>query len=323
MLVLNRTFGAAFFDPQLGGDPVLYQHLFWWLGHPEVYIMFLPMTGIMSEAIPVFSRKPVFGYAFIAGSTAFIGFYSMLVWGHHMFAVGLTRYELGFFSGASLLVAIPTGVKIFNWLATMWGGAIRTTTAMLFAMGFIANFTIGGLTGVAVALVPFDWQVTDSYYVVAHLHYVLIGGSLTGLFVGTYYWYPKMFGRKLDERLGRWHFWTTMIGFTLTFFPMHFMGILGMPRRVYTYPANAGLTELNVISSIGAYILGLSMLFFFWNVWKTTRSGEPAGDNPWDAPTLEWSVSSPPPPENFATIPHVTKRYPLWPDEPTEPTGRG
>jgi cytochrome c oxidase subunit I len=319
MVVLDRIFGAAFFQPHLGGDPILYQHLFWWLGHPEVYIMFLPMTGIMSEAIPVFARKPIFGYPFVAGSTVFIGFTSMLVWAHHMFAVGMTNYEVAFFSGASLLVAIPTGVKIFNWLATLWGGAIRFTTAMLFAMGFIANFTIGGLTGVAIALVPFDWQVTDSYYIVAHLHYVLIGGSVNGLFLGTYYWYPKMFGRLLDERLGRWHFWTTMIGLTLAFMPMHVMGIFGMPRRVYTYPAGAGLTELNLISTVGAYILGLSTLIFLWNIWKTARHGEPAGDNPWDAPTLEWSVSSPPPPENFATVPTVTRRYPLWAEEPTDP----
>jgi cytochrome c oxidase subunit I len=312
MIVLDRAFGANFFQPRFGGDPVLYQHLFWWLGHPEVYIMFLPFTGIMSEAIPVFSRKPIFGYTFIAGSTVFIGFYSMFTWAHHMLAVGLPFLALAFFSGSSYLVGIPTGVKIFNWLATMWGGSIRTTTAMLFAMGFIVTFTLGGLTGIAVATVPFDWQVTDSYYIVAHLHYVLVGGSLNGLFVGVYYWFPKMAGRLLDERLGRWHFWLTMVGLNLTFFPMHIMGLIGMPRRVYTYPAGAGLTELNLLATVGAYVLGIAMLVFFYNLWRSLRHGERAGDNPWGGYTIEWATTSPPPPENFATIPTVDDRFPLW-----------
>jgi heme/copper-type cytochrome/quinol oxidase subunit 1 len=312
MILLDRAFGANFFQPRFGGDPVLYQHLFWWLGHPEVYIMFLPFTGIMSEAIPVFARKPIFGYTFIAGSTVFIGFYSMFTWAHHMLAVGLPFLALAFFSASSYLVGIPTGVKIFNWLATMWGGSIRPTTAMLFAMGMIVTFTLGGLTGIAVATVPFDWQVTDSYYIVAHLHYVLVGGSLNGLFVGAYYWFTKMAGRLLDERLGRWHFWLTMVGLNLTFFPMHVMGLIGMPRRVYTYPAGAGLTELNLLATIGAYVLGIAMLVFFYNLWWSLRHGERAGDNPWGGYTLEWATTSPPPPENFATIPTVDDRFPLW-----------
>lgn len=312
MIVLDRAFGANFFQPRLGGDPVLYQHLFWWLGHPEVYIMFLPFTGVVSEVIPVFARKPIFGYGFVAASTVFIGFYSMFVWAHHMYAVGLSHPALGFFSFASLLIAVPTGVKIFNWLATMYGGSIRLTTAMLFAMGMIANFTIGGLTGVAVALVPFDWQVTDSYYVVAHLHYVLVGGSLNGLFAGTYYWFPKVTGRFLDERLGRWHFWLVMVGITLTFLPMHVLGIIGMPRRVYTYPADAGLTELNLLVTLGSYILGVGMLVFFINIWRALRQPPTAGPNPWGGATLEWATASPPPPENFVELPTVRSRFPLW-----------
>jgi cytochrome c oxidase subunit 1/cytochrome c oxidase subunit I+III len=312
MIFLDRAFGANFFQPRLGGDPVLYQHLFWWFGHPEVYIMFLPVTGIISEVVPVFSRKPIFGYGFVAASTLFIAAYSMFVWAHHMFAIGMPLVALGFFSFASLLIAVPTGVKIFNWLATMWGGSIVTTTAMLFAMGMIANFSLGGMTGVAVALVPFDWQATDSYYVVAHLHYVLIGGSLTGIFAGVYYWFPKMTGRFLGERLGRWHFWLTMLGINLTFFPQHILGFIGMPRRVYTYPAGAGLSELNLLSSLGAYILGASLLPFLWNLVRTMRRPPTAAENPWDAYTLEWATTSPPPLENFETIPTVGSRFPLW-----------
>jgi cytochrome c oxidase subunit 1 len=312
MIALDRLYGANFFQPRFGGDPVLYQHLFWWFGHPEVYILWLPVTGIISEVVPVFSRKPLFGYSFVAGSTVFIVLYSMLTWAHHMFAVGMTSVELGFFSATSYLVAVPTGVKVFTWLATMWRGSIRATTAMLFAMGTIATFTIGGVTGVAIATFPFDWQATDTYYIVAHLHYVLIGGSLNGLFAGAYYWFPKISGRLMNERLGKWQFWLTMIGITLTFFPMFFMGLHGMPRRVYTYPAEAGLTELNILSSIGAYILGISVLLFLANLWRSTRRGELAGPDPWNAYTLEWSVASPPPEENFDEIPTVHDRFPLW-----------
>jgi cytochrome c oxidase subunit 1 len=312
MLLVDRQLGGHFFDPAGGGQAVLWQHLFWFFGHPEVYIMVLPAMGMISEVIPVFSRKPIFGYAFVAGSSVAIAFLSFGVWAHHMFAVGLGDTENAIFSATSMLIAIPTGVKIFNWIATMIGGRLRMTTAMLFAVGFIAMFVIGGLSGVALAVVPIDLAVTDSYFVVAHLHYVLFGGTMLGIFAGAYYWFPKMTGRLLSERLGRWHFWLTFAGFNLTFLPQHWLGAAGMPRRVFTYAASTGWGPLNLISTIGAAILAVAMVVFFVNLARSLRSGEIAGDDPWDAFTLEWSTTSPPPPENFRRIPAVTGRRPLW-----------
>jgi heme/copper-type cytochrome/quinol oxidase subunit 1 len=277
-----------------------------------VYIMIVPVFGIMSEVVPVFSRKPLFGYPFMVGSVIAVGVYSFFVWAHHMFTVGLSYFELAFFSGASFLIAVPTGIKLFSWLATMWGGAIRTSTAMLFAMSFIGVFVIGGVTGVAVAAVPFDWQAHDTYFVVAHFHYTLAGGSVLGIFAGVYYWFPKMTGRFLSERLGKWHFWLTLLGVNLTFFPMHQMGLLGLPRRVYTYSAYGIIPELSVAATVGALVQTAGVLVFMANLWWGLTRGPCAPSNPWDGYTLEWSVSSPPPPENFAQIPQVRGLRPLW-----------
>jgi cytochrome c oxidase subunit I len=312
MLMVDRLLGAHFFTAATGGEPLLWQHVFWFFGHPEVYIVILPAFGMISEIIPVFSGKPIFGYRFVAGSSVAIAFLSFSVWAHHMFAVGLSVGEDVFFSAASMLIAIPTGVKIFNWLATMMGGRLRFVTAMLFAVGFIAVFVLGGLTGVSLAIVPLDWAVTDSYYVVAHMHYVLFGGVVFGVFAGSYYWFPKITGRFLSERLGRWHFWLTFVGFNLTFLPQHWLGIQGMARRMWTYAADTGWGPLNLLSSVGAAILAASVLVFAWNVITSLRAGALAGDDPWDAWTLEWATSSPPPHENFATLPIATSKRPLW-----------
>jgi len=312
MLLADRLLNAHFFRPDTGGSAVLWQHVFWAFGHPEVYIMVLPAFGIISEVIPVFSGKPIYGYDFVAASTLAIAFLSLTVWGHHMFAVGLDDAFNLFFAISSMAIAVPTGVKIFNWTATMYQGRVRFTTSMLFAISFILMFTIGGLSGIAFAVVPIDWQLTDSYFVVAHFHYVLFGGTAFAMFAGAYYWFPKITGRMLDERWGKVHFWLTFIGFNMTFMIQHVLGMLGMPRRVFTYPPLPGWEAMNMISTIGAFVLGFAVLILMINVAISLRSGKIAGDNPWDAWTLEWATTSPPPHENFTRVPPIRGRRPLW-----------
>ncbi len=312
LLLVDRQLEAHVFLASGGGNTLLWQHFFWTFGHPEVYILALPAFGMISEIIPVFSRKPIFGYSFVAGSSVAIAILSFGVWAHHMFAAGLGHAADAFFAAGSMLIAVPTGVKIFNWIATMWGGSIRFTTAMLFATAFLIEFVIGGLSGVTFAVAPIDWQMTDTYYVVAHFHYVLFGGTAFAIMGATYYWFPKMTGRLLSERLGKWHFWAMVVGFNLTFFVQHVLGILGMPRRIFTYPDLPYWASLNLISTLGAGIMGIASLVFIVNLAVSLRRGKVAGDNPWEAWTLEWATTSPPPHDNFDQVPPIRGRRPLW-----------
>ena len=332
LLMFDRFFGTHFFIPAGGGDPLLWQHFFWVFGHPEVYILILPAFGVVSEVLPVFSRKPLFGYAAMVFSGVFIAFLGFGVWSHHMFTTGMGPIADTFFSLTTMLIAIPTGVKIFNWMGTMWFGSLQFRTPMYFAVAFIAMFIIGGLSGVMHASPPADLQQNDTYFIVAHFHYVLFGGSIFALNAGAYYWWPKMFGRMLDERLGKVHFWLMLIGFNLTFFPMHFVGLNGMPRRTYTYPAELGFTALNQLETAGSLLLGLAFLVFLINIIRTSRGPRNAPADPWNGATLEWAIPSPPPEWNFDRLPVVEGRDPLWEEkrknggrlpEPVAGTGAG
>jgi cytochrome c oxidase subunit 1 len=320
MVLFDRHLGAHFFDTQNGGSALLWQHLFWFFGHPEVYILILPVFGMVTEVIPVFARKVLFGYEFMAVATAAIAFISLSVWAHHMFTVGMSNVANLFFVISTLLISIPTGIKFFNWLATMYGGRLWFASPMLFCFGFLSMFLIGGLTGIMLAAAPFDFQLSDTYFVVGHFHWVLIGGTLFGTFAGIHYWYPKATGRMLSERLARWQFWLLYIGFMLTFGPMHISGFLGMPRRIYTYDVDRGWAIWNQLSTVGAIIQVPSYAIFVWNILRSLWKGAPAGDDPWDAWTLEWATTSPPPSYNFAEVPTVRSRRPLWdlkhPDDP-------
>ena len=311
-LMLDRFFGANFFVTRAGANPLLWQHLFWVFGHPEVYILILPAMGIISEVLPTFSKKPLFGYPVVVLSGVIIGFMGWMVWSHHMFTVGLGPVANSVFALTTMAIAVPTGVKIFNWIATMWKGSIDVKTPMLFAVGFIATFIIGGLSGVMHASAPSDAQQQDTYFIVAHLHYVLFGGSIFALMAGIYYWFPKITGRLLDERVGKLNFWIMFVGFNLTFFPMHFLGLDGMPRRIYTYDADMGWNLWNAVASAGAGLIAVSMLVFVANVVRSLMKGEEAGADPWDARTLEWSIPSPPPEYNFEQIPTVHGRDAFW-----------
>jgi len=312
MLLTDRYLGGHFFDTQAGGSAVLWMHFFWIFGHPEVYVLIIPVFAFMSEIIPVFSRKPIFGYPVMVAATVSIAFVSMSVWAHHMFTVGMNSYANSFFVITTMAVGVPTGIKIFNWLGTMWGGRIQFKVPMLFSIAFLFQFLIAGLTGIMLACAPFDWQLSLSYFVVAHFHYVIVGGILFALFAAFYYWYPKMTGRMLSERIGKWHFWLFLIGFHLTFDVMHIPGLLGMPRRIYTYEPGREWDTLNLIITIGAFIQAIAILVFLANLIISYFKGDEAGNDPWDAWTLEWSVSSPPPTYNFASIPTVASRRPLW-----------
>jgi cytochrome c oxidase subunit I len=312
MLMLDRYVGSHFFDTQAGGSAVLWMHFFWIFGHPEVYVLILPAFAFANEIIPVFSRKAIFGYPAMVAASVAIGFVSLSVWAHHMFTVGLGAGANTFFVLSTMIIAIPTGIKIFNWLATLWGGKIHFTASMKFAVGFLFQFLAAGLTGIMLSVAPFDWQLGNSYFVVAHFHYVLVGAILFMLFSAFYYWYPKMTGRLLSEKLGTWHFWLFLIGFHLTFDLMHIPGILGMPRRVYTYEADRGWMIWNLLISSGAIVQAIGTLVFVYNLVWSYFKGPVAGPDPWDAWTLEWSTTSPPPDYNFAVIPSVGSRRPLW-----------
>ncbi len=310
--LLDRQFDTHFFLPSSGGSALLWQHFFWAFGHPEVYILALPAFGIISEVIPVFSRRPIFGYKFVAASTVAIALLSYSVWAHHMFTVGLSNAVNGFFAISSMLIGIPTGLKIINWIGTMYMASIRLTLPMFFAIAFLIDFTLGGLSGISFAIVPIDWQLTDTYYLVAHIHYVFLGGSLFGIFAGIYYWFPKMSGRKLSRKLGKWHFWLFVLGFNLTFFLQHILGIIGMPRRIYTYPDLPYWKILNLLSSIGAILMFVGMAVFFWNIYVTLKNDRSVSSNPWEGWTLEWATPSPPNLKNFVEIPPIHSRRPLW-----------
>jgi cytochrome c oxidase subunit 1 len=311
-LMFDRLFDANFFNVDKGGSPLLWQHMFWLFGHPEVYILILPAMGIVSEILPTFSRKPLFGYPFVVFSGIAIGFMSWGVWAHHMYTTGLGSVANSAFGVSTILIAVPTGIKVFNWLGTLWGGAISLKTPLMFAVGFVAMFTIGGLTGITHSIVPSDYQQQDTYYIVAHLHQVLFGGSILGLFAGIYYWFPKFSGRMLNEKLGQLHFWLMFIGFNVTFQPMMILGLLGMRRRIYSYPEGMGWDLWNLIATAGAFMIALSIVVFMVNVWISLRSKQRAGADPWDARTLEWSIPSPPPAYNFAEIPIVRARDDFW-----------
>jgi cytochrome c oxidase subunit I len=322
LLWTDRQFGTGFFQPALGGQPLLWQHLFWLFGHPWVYAIVLPAMGMVSDGLPVFCRQPLIGYSLVALSTVATMLLGFGVWVHHMFATGLPALSLSFFSGASIIITVPSAVAVFAWLATIWTGRPVITTAFLFFASMILLFVIGGVSGFMTASVPVDWQLTDTYFVVAHLHYVLVGINVFPVVGATYFWFPKMAGRFLDERLGRWNFWTMFLGFNLGFLPMHLTGLFGMPRRIWTYPEGMGWDMLNLITTIGSFVFAIGVLLFFINVAISLRSGARAGANPWDAPTLEWSIPSPPPPYNFAVIPTVASRHPLWEDRLDEGDAR-
>ena len=312
LLWADRNLGTHFFDVSAGGQPLLWQHLFWMFGHPWVYAIVLPAMGIVSDALPTFCRRPLVGYSLVALATVATMMLGFGVWLHHMFATGLSNMSLAFFSGASLFIAVPSAVAVFAWIATIWSGRPVLTTAFLYFAGMIVLFVIGGVSGFMTASVPVDWQLTDTYFVVAHIHYVLIGINVFPVVGGIYYWFPKFTGRLLNERLGRWNFWTMFVGFNVGFFPMHISGLFGMPRRIYTYPAGFGWTDLNLVTSIGTLVFAIGVLLLFVNIWISLRRGAMADDNPWSAPTLEWAIPSPPPAYNFAVIPTVASRHPLW-----------
>jgi cytochrome c oxidase subunit 1 len=311
-LQFDRFFGTNFYTMSAGADPLLWQHLFWIFGHPEVYILILPAFGLVSEILPTFSRKPIFGYPVMVYSGILIAFLGFGVWAHHMFAVGMGPVADSVFAVTTMLIAIPTGVKIFNWIFTMWGGNLRFTVAMKYAISLVGLFVIGGISGVMHASPPADLQQTDTYFIVAHFHYVLVAGSMMGLSGGIYYYFPKITGRLLSEKIGNWQFWLTFIGVNLTFMPMHWSGLYGMPRRVYTYDAGQGWEIYNLLATIGAIIQAVAALVGLYNILKSRKSGEIAGNDPWGGGTLEWSIPSPPPEYNFAVIPTVTSRYPMW-----------
>jgi len=312
MLLIDRYLGGHFFDTQAGGSAIIWMHFFWVFGHPEVYILIMPAFAFLSEIVPVFSRKPIFGYPIMVAASICIAFISMSVWAHHMFTVGMTSWGNAFFVASTAAIAVPTGIKIFNWLGTMWGGKIVFKVPMLFCIAFLFQFLIAGLTGIMLGAAPFNWQLSGSYFVVAHFHYVIVGGILFALFAGFYYWFPKMSGRMLSEKLGKWHFWLFLIGFHLTFDFMHIPGLLGMPRRIYTYEPDRGWDIWNLIVTIGVAFQAAGVLVFVYNLISSYFTGELAGNDPWDAWTLEWSTSSPPPDYNFAKIPVVRSRRPLW-----------
>jgi cytochrome c oxidase subunit 1/cytochrome c oxidase subunit I+III len=322
LLWLDRQIGTYFFDVANGGKPLLWQHLFWIFGHPWVYAVVLPAMGLVSDALPTFCRRPLVGYTAMALATMATMLIGMEVWIHHMFATGLPTVALSIFGAASMVISIPSSVAVFSWIATIWLGRPVFKTPFLFFAGFVMLFVIGGVSGVMVAAVPLDWQLNETYFIVAHLHYVLLGINVFPVVGGIYYWFPKFTGRMMDEKLGKLSFWVMFIGFNLAFFPMHFAGLLGMPRRIYTYSSRMGWDEVNLITSIGSFVFAIGVLIFLINVVFSLKRGTPSGPNPWDAATLEWATASPPPAYNFAVIPTVASRHPLWEDRLSEGRAR-